>query len=890
MTHPGDTDEPARGPSRAGSQKLALAALVCVGYFAAAWCGGRLSALNDFTTFWPPSGVFVAALLLTRRREWPSVVAACLAANAAYSLLEGHTSWLALAYGAGNLVEALIGATLVGLFFEHPFRLRRVRHLGGLALASVVSASVGSIIGVSATVLARGDGAFWPLWSVRWMADVLGILLVAPLILTWADRDPSNPFRRRPVELLSFALLVLLVAIADTRIHGMEEPLAVPFLVVVVPMLAWAGSRLGSRVTTATMLTFAIFAVWNHEAGYGVFAADPGGVASGLVKLQVLLSGIAVSFTAISLGILEWSDAEQRLRSSEERLQLALRAARMITWEWSIETGVLRWSHDPTWSAGASALAADGSFNDALERIHPDDRDQLRRDLWAAQDTATLLHSEFRIVGADGSITWCEVVGQLAEPDDGTTRMIGVWSDATWRRQAEERAATALAKLKLSHANLLATLDALPVGTAVVEPDGTVAFLSRPSRRLIGADASPVGRPWEDVLPVDIETRATLREMVVRDAQSRTKFQAIFEPPSGERYWVDVEVLDDPHDRDRRIFTFCDVSELHDLRSLVNDEASSRDLIGRSEPMLETYRQIRDVAAVDATVLIEGETGTGKELVARAIHDSSDRAGRPFIAVNCASLTESLLASQLFGHRRGAFTGAVADCKGVFEAAEGGTILLDEIGDVSPGLQAMLLRVLQEREITRLGESKPRKVDVRILAATHRDLAHEVSRGSLRADLLYRLRVARVHVPPLRARRKDIPLLVASFLRRSATGTGKAVSHVSVRTMQLLIEHAWPGNVRELRSAIEAAVIRCQRPVIEPEDLPSEIVSATSADTPTPARISEPDLTLSAALRRTRGNRTAAARLLGISRATLYRRLGESQDASRVPGPRSSEP
>jgi transcriptional regulator with PAS, ATPase and Fis domain len=218
----------------------------------------------------------------------------------------------------------------------------------------------------------------------------------------------------------------------------------------------------------------------------------------------------------------------------------------------------------------------------------------------------------------------------------------------------------------------------------------------------------------------------------------------------------------------------------------LDQRARFDDLLGKSDIMQRVYQQIRDVARVDSTVLIEGETGTGKELVARAIHSSSDRKQKPFIAVNCAGLTDSLLSSQLFGHKRGAFTGAIEDHQGLFEAAHMGTLFLDEIGDIPLNVQNQLLRVLQEREIVRLGETRPRKIDVRVLAATHRKLNEEIAAGRFRSDLLYRIRVARIFIPPLRERREDIPLLAAAFLAQSTAASGKTVEQISLAASRLL--------------------------------------------------------------------------------------------------------
>jgi DNA-binding NtrC family response regulator len=320
---------------------------------------------------------------------------------------------------------------------------------------------------------------------------------------------------------------------------------------------------------------------------------------------------------------------------------------------------------------------------------------------------------------------------------------------------------------------------------------------------------------------------------------------------------------------------------VHDLRRLLDEKAQFQDLIGKSEPMLRIYDQIREVARVDSTVLIEGETGTGKELVARAIHFSSRRKHKPFIALNCAGLTDALLGSQLFGHRRGAFTDAVEDHKGLFEAADGGTLFLDEVGDIPANVQTSLLRVLQEREIVRLGDSKPLKVDVRVLAATHHNLADDVAKGTFRSDLLYRIRVVRIHLPPLRQRREDIPLLVSHFLGQCGAATGKRVEGVSKDAMGIFLGYRWPGNVRELKSAVEFGIVRSKGQVIEATDLPGEMFDSGPPHAALEVEGGDERQRLLAALEVVKGNRVAAARLLGISRATLYRRLAELNIAAK---------
>ncbi len=299
-------------------------------------------------------------------------------------------------------------------------------------------------------------------------------------------------------------------------------------------------------------------------------------------------------------------------------------------------------------------------------------------------------------------------------------------------------------------------------------------------------------------------------------------------------------------------------------------------MVAKSAPMRRVIDLARRIAKVDATVLITGESGTGKELMAHLVHDESARALGPFIAVNCGAITESLLESELFGHARGSFTGATQDRIGLFEAANHGTLLLDEIGDVSPGMQVKLLRVLQEREIRRVGESKSRPVDVRVMAATNRELTADIESGRFRKDLYYRLNVVQLHVPPLRGRREDILPLARVLLTAIALRSSRTVSGFSPRAADQLLRYAWPGNVRELENAIERAVALGRGTLIELEDLPEEVRQAI----PVP-EISGPVRPLGeiekdyimAVLDHNAGNQTRSAAQLGIGSATLYRKL-----------------
>jgi two-component system response regulator AtoC len=314
-------------------------------------------------------------------------------------------------------------------------------------------------------------------------------------------------------------------------------------------------------------------------------------------------------------------------------------------------------------------------------------------------------------------------------------------------------------------------------------------------------------------------------------------------------------------------------SENRSLRSVI---AARKILVGTSPAMLELYKEIARVAPTDATVLVTGESGAGKELVARTIHERSRRAQAPFVAVNCASLAESMLESELFGHERGAFTGATAQHRGLFEVAEGGTLFLDEVGDVPAKMQAELLRVLQEGEVRRIGGSTAVNVNVRVISATNRDLGSEVASGRMRQDLVYRLNVVSVRVPPLRERGDDIVALTHHLAARHAAILGRPAPHVSDEAIALIRHHAWPGNVRELENALSRAVAMSQHGVILPGDLPTLVVEAASGRA---GRIDGDWPTLEVLQRRyiervlehSGQNKTAAATILGIDRRTLQR-------------------
>ncbi|HEY7311253.1 MAG TPA: sigma-54 dependent transcriptional regulator [Gemmataceae bacterium] len=296
-------------------------------------------------------------------------------------------------------------------------------------------------------------------------------------------------------------------------------------------------------------------------------------------------------------------------------------------------------------------------------------------------------------------------------------------------------------------------------------------------------------------------------------------------------------------------------------------------LVGSSTVMRKVVGLIEKVAGTDATVLVRGASGTGKELVARALHTNSPRKTRPLVTINCAALQENLLESELFGHEKGAFTGAVAAKPGLVEVAEGGTLFIDEIGEMAPGLQAKLLRVLEDGHYRRVGGTQEMRADVRVVAATNRDLAEEIKAGRFREDLYYRLNVVSIHLPPLRERREDVPELIEHFLTTRQVGPMRCRMHPDA--MRALMAYRWPGNVRELANVLERAQILCENHVITPEDLPETIVAASPLDAGAsgePRHLNEVERRhVQAILQEEKGNKVHAARVLGISRRSLYR-------------------
>ncbi len=434
-------------------------------------------------------------------------------------------------------------------------------------------------------------------------------------------------------------------------------------------------------------------------------------------------------------------------------------------------------------------------------------------------------------------------------------------------------------------------VDTMMDGVVVVDRSGTIRSVNRALERMIGYTASELVGQECAILDCDTCLLSTEQGEERKDCGlllggSVVRHRCHLRRKDGKPIHVlkNGAVLTDKNGAIvGGVETLTDISDLvakeetiRELKGLLSPDEGFEGIVGRSPRMLDVYALIRNAAASDAPIIVYGESGTGKELVANAIHRVGRRSKGPFIKVSCAALNESLLESELFGHVKGAFTGADRDRRGRFESANRGDLFLDEIGDIPLSTQVKLLRVLQEKEVERVGDHTPIPIEVRIIAATHRDLERMCREGAFREDLYYRLNVIPIRVPALRERPEDIPALVNHFVRAVRIRTEKPISGVTEEAMRMLTAYTWPGNIRELINVVEYAFVVCHDELVSPRHLPS--LAGVRRRTPTPvgtAGIHEEEKReeLLRILEETRGNRQEAARLLGISRVTLWKLL-----------------
>jgi PAS domain S-box-containing protein len=427
-------------------------------------------------------------------------------------------------------------------------------------------------------------------------------------------------------------------------------------------------------------------------------------------------------------------------------------------------------------------------------------------------------------------------------------------------------------------------LNSIADGVFTTDSEGRITFLNKAAQEITGfSSKEALGHYCFDIFRADIcQTRCALKE-TLKTKKEITNLSVTILTKGGQKVPINIStaVLKDEKGRIiGGVETFRDLSAIEVLKRELSEKYTLGDIISKNHLIREIFAILPNIAESDSTVLIQGPSGTGKELFAKAIHNLSQRKTKPIIQVNCGALPDALLESELFGYVKGAFTDAKRDKPGRFALAHGGTMFLDEVGDMSPSLQVKLLRVLQEKEYEPLGSTSPRKTDVRIIAAANKDLSKLVSEGKFRDDLFYRLNVVRIDLPPLSQRREDIPLLINAFIQKFNARMGKQVSGLSEQALRFLLDHDYPGNVRELENIIEHAFVLCRGDWIELDCLPKELTadrgkrekSPHPVEEGTPLARAEAEV-IEETLKKHEGNRLKTARELGVDRTTLWRKI-----------------
>jgi PAS domain S-box-containing protein len=602
-------------------------------------------------------------------------------------------------------------------------------------------------------------------------------------------------------------------------------------------------------------------------------------------------TGKIVKWYGTGIDIEERKRAEEALRSSEAYLAEAQRLSHTGSWAWNLGTDVRHWSEECYRVLGFDPRDGAPPIEELIQRIHPDDQPAFRESLKRAKHNKLDEKVDYRIVHPGGAVRDIHSIGHpVFSPSGDLIEFTGTVIDVTERKRAEE-------ELRRSEMELRQILDLAPQVIAVYGPNNERLYANRVALDYIGltleewrqaSDRGVYFHPEDRKRVLDSFDRAfssgSVEEMELRLRKGDGTYRWFFtrcvplrdEKGQIKRFYAASMDIDDRKRAEDRL-----QQENVALREEIDNASMFEEIVGTSPALKSVLSRISKVAPTDSTVLITGETGTGKELVARAIHRRSDRVSRAFISVNCAAIPRDLIASELFGHEKGAFTGATQQRLGRFELAHGGTLFLDEVGELPAETQIALLRVLQEHEFERVGGNRRIRADVRVIAATNRDLQAAISAGSFRSDLFYRLNVFPLQVPSLRERKEDIPLLVEYFIDRYAQKAGKRIKRVNKKTLELLQSYPWPGNIRELQNVIERSVILCET---ETFSIDENWLPQSPTLTPEPKQqdqlprrllVQEMDM-IEAALKQTRGRISGpngAAVKLGIARSTLESKI-----------------
>jgi PAS domain S-box-containing protein len=583
----------------------------------------------------------------------------------------------------------------------------------------------------------------------------------------------------------------------------------------------------------------------------------------------------------------------QELRRREAYLAGAQRLSHTGSFGWKPDTGEIVWS-DETYRIFEYDRTVKPTIDSLMQRVHPEDRADFKEVITRAFAGAPDFEHAYRLLMPDGRVKHVHAIAKVLQDASGNREFVGAVTDITERKTAEE-------KIREQEMELRQMLDLAPQNVAVFGAGGERLFANRFALDSIGLSLeewrqTPGGffRPGWFIHPDDRERAARGHSDSIRSGGSAYELELRVQGADGSYRWflVRFNPVRDEHGQIMRWYVATtDIDERKRaeeklqlenvaLREEIDKASMFEEIVGTAPALRTVLSRVSKVARSDSTVLITGETGTGKELVARAVHRRSDRASRAFVSVNCAAVPRDLIASELFGHEKGAFTGATQQRVGRFELASGGTIFLDEVGELPAETQIALLRVLQEREFERVGGTRRIHADVRVIAATNRDLQATIHAGSFRSDLFYRLNVFPIEIPPLRERREDILLLVEYFIDRYARKAGKNIRSVDKKTLQFLQSYSWPGNIRELQNVIERSVILCETDVFSIDEswLPQQLLLTEPKNQTELSRslLTQEKNMIEAALKESRGRvfgPSGAAGKLGIPRSTLESKI-----------------
>ena len=599
-------------------------------------------------------------------------------------------------------------------------------------------------------------------------------------------------------------------------------------------------------------------------------------------------NGVVTRLIGNTLDITEQEKLTQELRRREAYLAEAQRLSHTGSFGWDVSSGEIYWS-DETFRIFEFDPKTAVTTELIVQRTHPDDRKAVQQVIERASRERTEFALEHRLLMSDGSIKYVHVVAHPSTDEARRSEFVGAVTDITEQRRAEESLRQSEAYLAEQEAELRQILDLTPNHLYVFGPEGDLLYVNQFGLAYLGVDLAEMVAPSRInfIHPDDRQGYLAEKEKGLLAGKSYEYELRILRHDGTYRWFLGRgNPLKDEQGRITRWYnTAIDIedrkraeeeirNENIALREELGKTSMFEEVIGTSSALQMVLARAAKVAPTDSTVLIMGETGTGKELIARAIHQRSKRSKRPFISVNCAAIPSALIMSELFGHEKGAFTGAVQRRLGRFELAEGGTLFLDEVGDLPPETQIALLRVLQEREFERVGGTEMLRCDVRVISATNRDLHSAIAAGSFRSDLLYRLNVFPIELPPLRERKEDIPILVNYFVNRYAQRAGKKIDTIRKKSIEALQEYSWPGNVRELQNVIERSLI-----IVDTNEfsVDKNWLSHEFQSSPRPAsRISSEQEQIEAALTQTKGKvsgRQGAAAKLGMPASTLESKI-----------------